>query len=333
MSDITSDRNIPLPVRVGLVGTGFAAKVRAQTIQGSERTKLIAVAGSDLHRTAQFADDFAIPAVGTWEELVEMSDIDLVIIATINSDHGRIARAAVNAGKHTIVEYPLALDPFEAAEIINLADRKKVLVHVEHIELLGSLHQTMRQWIGSLGEIYYARYSTIVPQHPAPQKWTYHRTQFGFPLSGALSRLHRFSDLFGAVKSVNCQNEYWGEDGDYYRTCMCSAQLRFKHSNTIAEVIYGKGEGLWQESRKFEVHGKKGALVFNGDEGVLIQGDMATPLDLGSRRGLFARDTEFALNHLLQGTENYITPQASLATLRVADAARISSQTGETVVL
>jgi biliverdin reductase len=333
MPEIISYGNIALPVRVGLVGTGFAAKVRAQTIQAEERTELVAVAGSDRRRTAEFADDFGIRAVDSWEQLVQMSDIDLVIVATINRDHGRVARAAVNAFKHTIVEYPLALDPHEAAEIINLAATKKVLIHVEHIELLGSLHQTMRQWIGSLGEIYYARYSTIAPQHPAPQKWTYNRTQFGFPLSGALSRLHRFSDLFGAVKSVNCHHECWGGEGEYYHTCLCTAQLRFKHGNTIAEVVYGKGEGLWQESRKFEIHGEKGALVFNGDEGVLIQADVTTPLDLGSRRGLFAKDTEFALNCLLQGAENYITPQASLATLRVADAARISSQTGETVLL
>jgi biliverdin reductase len=330
MAKITNYGNIATPIRVGLVGTGFAAKVRAQTIQAEERTTLVAVAGSDRSRTAEFAAAFDTQAVDGWEKLLQMPDIDLVVIGTINRDHGRIARAAINAGKHAIVEYPLALNPQEAAEVIDLAAAKNLLIHVEHIELLGSLHQTMRQWLGHVGEIYYARYSTIAPQRPAPQKWTYHRTDFGFPLIGALSRLHRFSDLFGEVKSINCQNEYWGEEGEYYRTCLCTAQLRFKNSNAIGEVIYGKGEGLWQESRKFEVHGDKGALIFNGDEGVLIQADTTTPLDLGSRRGLFAKDTDAVLNHLLKGEPLYVTPQASLATLRVADGARISAQTGKT---
>jgi biliverdin reductase len=333
MLEIKGYGEITLPLRVGLVGTGFAAKVRAQTIQAEARTKLVAVAGRTPSRTAEFAADFAAPMVADWQTLVEMSDLDLVIVATINCDHGRIVRAAIAAGKHTIVEYPLSLDPQDAAEIIALAEAKGVLLHVEHIELLGGLHQTMRQWLDRLGEVYYARYSTIVPQRSVPEKWTYNRTEFGFPLSAALSRLHRFSDLFGPIESVNCHNLYGGGRGDYYKTCLCTAQLRFKNTSAIGEVVYGKGEGLWQDARKFEVHGEHGALVFNGDEGLLIQGDVTTPLDLGARRGLFAKDTEFVLDCLLNGKPNYVTPAASLATLRAADAARNSAETRRTVIV
>jgi biliverdin reductase len=333
MPEIIGYGKVNLPIGVGLVGTGFAAKVRAQTISTESRTQLVAVAGRNPSRTAEFAADFHALAVADWQTLVAMPDLDLVIIATINCDHGKIARAAVAAGKHTIVEYPLALDPQEAAEIIALAKAKGVLLHVEHIELLGGLHQTMRQWLGHLGEVHYARYSTIVPQRSVPEKWTYNRAEFGFPLSAALSRLHRFSDLFGPIASVNCHNQYWGGVGDYYKTCLCTAQLRFKNSTAIGEVVYGKGEGLWQDSRKFEVHGEHGALVFNGDEGVLIQAEVTTPLDLGSRRGLFAKDTEFVLDLLIDGKSNYVTPAASLATLRAADAARISAETRRTVTV
>ncbi len=333
MPEIMGYGKINLPIGVGLVGTGFAAKVRAQTLTIEPRTQLVAIAGRNPSRTAEFAADFNALVVADWQTLVEMPDVDLVVVATINCDHGKIVRAAIAAGKHTIVEYPLALDPQEAAEIIALAEAKGVLLHVEHIELLGGLHQTMRQWLGHLGEVYYARYSTIVPQRTVPEKWTYNRSEFGFPLSAALSRLHRFSDLFGSIESVNCHNQYWGGVGDYYRTCLCTAQLRFKNSQAIGEVVYGKGEGLWQDSRKFEVHGEHGALIFNGDEGVLIQADVTTPLDLGSRRGLFAKDTEFVLNCLLNGQPNYVTPAASLATLRAADAARISAETRRTVIV
>lgn len=333
MPEIMGYGKVNLPIGVGLVGTGFAAKVRAQTLTTEPRTQLVAIAGRNPSRTAEFAADFNAPVVAEWQTLVEMTDVDLVVVATINCDHGKIVRAAIAAGKHTIVEYPLALDPQEAAEIIALAEAKGVLLHVEHIELLGGLHQTMRQWLGHLGEVYYARYSTIVPQPTVPEKWTYNRAEFGFPLIAALSRLHRFSDLFGSIESVNCHNQYWGGVGDYYRTCLCTAQFRFKNSKAIGEVVYGKGEGLWQDSRKFEVHGEHGALIFNGDEGVLIQADVTTPLDLGSRRGLFAKDTEFVLDCLLNGQPNYVTPAASLATLRAADAARISAETRRTVIV
>jgi biliverdin reductase len=333
MSKIGSYGEINLPIRVGVIGTGFAAKVRAQNIIAESRTQLVAVAGRTPARTVEFAEGFNTLAVNDWQTLLNMPDIDLVIVATINGHHGEIVRAAIAAGKHTIVEYPLALNPQEAAEIIELAAAKKVLLHVEHIELLGGLHQTMREQLHHLGEVYYARYSTIVTQRPVPDKWTFHRSEFGFPLSAALSRLHRFTDLFGSIESINCHNRYWGGVGDYYKTCLCTAQLRFKNTNAIGEVIYGKGEGLWQNSRKFEVHGENGALIFDGDEGLLIQEGISTPLDLGARKGLFAKDLELVLDYLIDGKPIYVTPMASLGTLRVADAARISAETRRTVMV
>ncbi len=333
MSKLTIYGEINLPIRVGIVGTGFAAKVRAQSLATESRTQLVAVSGRNPERTAEFAQSFEILAVDDWQKLVAMPEIDLVIVGTINGNHGAIVRAAVAAGKHTIVEYPLALDFLEATEIVKLAAAKKVLLHVEHIELLGGLHQTMREWLDRLGEVHYARYSTIVPQRPVPEKWTFNRTEFGFPLVAALSRLHRFTDLFGSIESINCHNQYWGGVGDYYQTCLCNAQFRFKNTNAIGEVVYGKGEGLWQGSRKFEVHGEKGALIFDGDEGVFIQDGTSTPLDLGARKGLFAKDLELVLDRLIDGKPNYVTPAASLATLRVAEAARISAQTRRTVVV
>jgi len=333
MSKSTSYGEINLPIRVGIVGTGFAAKIRAQSLAIESRTQLVAVAGRNPERTAEFAQSFDVLAVADWQTLVQMPEIDLVIVATINAHHSAIVRAAVAAGKQTIVEYPLALDLQAATEIVQLAAAKKVLLHVEHIELLGGLHQTMREWWSRLGEVHYARYSTIVCQRPVPDKWTFHRSEFGFPLMAALSRLHRFTDLFGSIESVNCNNQYWGGVGDYYKTCLCTAQLRFKHTSAIGEVVYGKGEGLWQNSRKFEVHGEKGALIFDGDEGVFIQDGSSTPLDLGARKGLFAKDLELVLDHLIDGKPNYITPAASLATLRVADAARISAETRRTVTI
>ncbi len=333
MPELVDYGKITLPLKVGLVGTGFVAKVRAQTLEVESRTQLVAVAGRNPSRTAEFAASFNTHAVADWQALVAMPDIDLVIVSTINGGRGEIVRGAILAGKHTIVEYPISLDPQEAAEIIALATTKKVLLHVEHIELLGGLHQSMREWLGQLGELYYARYSTIVPQRPAPQKWTFHRSEFGFPLSGALSRIHRFTDLFGSIDSVNCHNQYWGGVGDYYQTCLCTAQLRFRNTRAIGEVVYGKGEGLWQGTRKFELHGEHGALVFDGDAGVFIQADVSTPIDLGSRRGLFAKDLEFVLDRLIDLKPNYVTPMASLATLRVADAARISAETHRTVIV
>lgn len=320
------------PVRVGLVGTGFAAKLRAETLQTDERSHLITIVGHTLEKTQAFSQNYQAEALDSWQQLVERSDLDLVVICNVNREHGAIANAALQNGKHVIVEYPLSLNVAEAEELIALAKAQNKLLHVEHIELLGGLHQALRRSLPEIGKVFYARYSTINPQHPAPRKWTYHRELFGFPLSGALSRIHRLTDLFGTVTSVSCQNRYWGTDSEFYQACYCTVQISFT-SGILAEVTYGKGETLWQAERKFEVHGEKGGLIFDGDQGVLVQTEGTTPIEVSTRRGLFVKDTSMVLDHLFQGTPLYVTLDASLYALKVADAARRSAQTGETILM
>ncbi|MUL37998.1 Gfo/Idh/MocA family protein [Gloeocapsopsis dulcis] len=318
-------------VRVGIIGTGYAAKLRAETFQKHEQAQVIAIVGHTPEKTQEFAQTYQTEALPSWDELVAQPDIDLVVISNINKEHGAIATAALQNNKHVIVEYPLALDVNEAENLITLAQKQGKMLHVEHIELLGGLHQALKQNLPAIGNVFYARYATVTPQRPAPHKWTYHKELFGFPLIAALSRLHRLTDLFGEVASVSCQNRYWGE-GEFYQSCLCTAQLKFTRG-AIAEVTYGKGETLWQDERKFEVHGEKGGLIFEGDAGKLIQAAETTPIEIGSRRGLFAKDTEMVLDHLFTGADIYITPTASLYTLKVADAARRSAEIGETIFM
>jgi biliverdin reductase len=343
---VTQINTPSIPIRAGLVGTGFAAKLRAETLKAdarlgegldqkrsrsahASRSRLVAVSGHTPEKTEEFAQTHNASAVDSWQELVEHPDVDLVFICTINRDHGAIARAALEAGKHVVVEYPLSLDPSEAESLIALAQAKGKLLHVEHIELLGGLHQALRQWLPEIGNPFYARYVTITPQHPAPKRWTYNRELFGFPFSGALSRIQRLTDLFGEVTSVSCQSRFW-DAADYFTACLCTAQLRFT-KGLIAEVTYGKGETFWQQLRNFEVHGDKGTLLFEGDKGTLIRGEEKTPIEVGGRRGLFAKDTGMVLDYLVEGTPLYISPTASCYALKVADAARQSAETGEAI--
>ena len=327
----TSALSATRPVRVGLVGTGYAAKLRAETFQQDERSHLAAVVGHNQEKTAAFSQTYQAKSLSSWEQLVS-SDVDLIIVCTINRDHGAIARAALENGKHVVVEYPLCLDVTEAEELIALAQTQNKLLHVEHIELLGGLHQALKQNLAAIGTLFYARYSTVNPQRPTPRKWTYHQELFGFPFSGALSRIHRLTDLFGTVATVSCQNRYWGTDSEFYTACLCTAQLRFT-SGLVADVTYGKGEALWQDERKFEVHGEKGGLIFDKEAGILVQAEETTPIEVGARRGLFAKDTAMVLDHLFKGNPLYVTPTASLYALKVADAARRSAETGETIVI
>jgi biliverdin reductase len=319
-------------VNVGLIGTGYAAKLRAEALQQEKRVNFVAVSGSTYERTQTFASSYQTQAISSWQQLLELSNIDMVIISTINRDHSAIVRSALELGKHVVVEYPLALDVTEAEQLVSLAQEKNLLLHVEHIELLGGLHQAIKKHVSEVGHVFYVRYNTIKPQHPAPRKWTYNHDAFGFPLMGALSRLHRFTDLFGKVSTVNCHQRYWQVEDDYFQGCFCVAQLSFE-SGLLGQVIYGKGETLWQNERKFEIHGEYGGLIFNEDTGQMVRREETIPIEVTSRKGLFTKDTSMVLDHLLDGTKLYVTPEASLYTMKVADAALRSAQTGLTIIV
>jgi biliverdin reductase len=320
-------------LKVGIVGTGYAAKKRAEALQTDERAKLLAVTGNTPERIRNFSQTFGVSVVDSWQQLVNLSELDLIFVCTINRDCGAIAQAAVSAGKHVVVEYPLATDPQLAADIIELAAQKNKLLHVEHIELIGGLHQTIEQYLPEIGKVFYARYTTISPQHPVTQGWKYHREMFGFPLIAALSRVNRLTDLFGKVDTVTCQNRYWHmPNSPYFNACLCQARLQFSN-DIVAELIYGKGDVFWQGERTFEINGETGKLIFEGESGKLITAAGTTNLKAPSRRGLFAKDTTMVLDCLLDNKPLYLQAQDSLYALQVAAAARKSVATNRVIDL
>ena len=321
------------PLNVGIVGTGYAAKKRAEAIQADSRAQLVAVTGNTPERIAQFCETFSISPVDSWVRLVDRSDLDLIVVCTINRDCGAIALAALKAGKHVVVEYPLALKAELAAEIIELAKTNNKLIHVEHMEIIGGLHQAIKHHLPQIGKVFRARYATIAAQKSNSQSWKYNRDTFGFPLAAALSRIHRLTDLFGKVESVDCRDRYWGESSsNYFQACLCEARLNFT-DDIVAEIVYGKGDVFHQSSRTFEIYGESGTIIFEGEKGKLIKNKQAIDIPVASRRGLFARDTEMVLDYLCTGNPLYIEPQASLYALQVANAAERSCSLKEMVYL
>lgn len=326
-----------MTIRVGLVGTGYAARVRAEAFREDVRSRLVAVAGRDYLRTAEFAGQYGATPFERWQVLVNSGDVDLVVVATVSALHGDVVEAALEAGKHVVVEYPLSLELSQAERSLKLAAEKGLLLHVEHIELLGGLHQAMQTYLPEIGRAHYVNYRTLNPQHPAPTKWTYCLDLFGFPFCGALSRVHRLTNLFGAVAAVECAThmvptETAETSSKYFKSILSSGRLRFENG-VMAELTYGKGEQLWTARRDVEIQGSLGALCFVRNEGVLTTTTGSVPVAVAPRRGLFVKDTAAVLDYLTEGTRLYVSSEDSVYALKVGDAMRRASQSGRTVEL
>ncbi len=307
-------------IRVGLVGTGYAAQRRAEAFQDSPLSELIAVVGNSVENTQGFCKTYSINSVGSWQELVNDSTLDLICICNVNRDHGLIVRGALSANKHVIVEYPLTLNPPEAGDLINLARQKQKLLHVEHIEILGGVHQALKKHLPEIGTPFLARYSTILSKAKVPPHWTYSYDLYGFPLIAAVSRINRFTDLFGELDSVNCNARFWdAPESGYFSSCWCQAQLLFKNEMMVS-LTYGKGEKFKTSDRTLEIYGDEGTILFAAEKGKIIRGKEEVKIPVASRRGLFAQDTEIVLQHLTAEKPLYIENTASAYSLKVAEA-------------
>ncbi|MDI3380294.1 oxidoreductase [Xenophilus aerolatus] len=111
------------PVRVGLVGYGFAGQTfHAPVLSSVPGMVLSAVASSQPHKVRHDWPGAAV--VPDVEALVTRPDIDLVVVATPNAQHHSVARAALQAGKHVVVDKPFTLDAAQARDLAAVATAK-----------------------------------------------------------------------------------------------------------------------------------------------------------------------------------------------------------------
>jgi biliverdin reductase len=146
--------------------------------------------------------------------------------------------------------------------------------------LLGGLHQAIRRYLPAIGEVFYARYATLQCQNPAPQRWTYHRSCFGFPLTAALSRSHRLQICLVRC-SLSPVNLAFGTIPIrlIFRFLSANAQLQFQKNGLMAAITnLRQGRGLSSKpDRSFVLHGDRGTLHFEGEVGNLVQGKRLHP--------------------------------------------------------
>jgi len=107
-------------IRIALIGYGYAGRTfHAPLIRATPGLELAAISSSDPDRV--HADLPAIPVVSSPEEACALASVDVVVIATPNDTHVPIAARALRAGKHVVVEKPIAPTLDEARELVSLA--------------------------------------------------------------------------------------------------------------------------------------------------------------------------------------------------------------------
>ncbi|MDE3027189.1 MAG: Gfo/Idh/MocA family oxidoreductase, partial [Paracoccaceae bacterium] len=113
------------PLRWGILGTGWIADQFCRSVAAHTRQVLAAVGSRSLESARAFAEGQGIPrAHGSYEDLVADPEVDVIYVATPHNFHHAHVLLALNAGKHVLVEKPMALNHAQAAEMVALARSK-----------------------------------------------------------------------------------------------------------------------------------------------------------------------------------------------------------------
>ena len=143
-------------IRYGIISTAQVVPRFVAGVKESSNGEVVAIASRNLTKAKEMAQDLDIPqAYGSYEELYQDSQVDIVYIATYNKGHYLAAKAALEAGKHVLLERPFTLRAAEARELFDLAKAQGVFLMEAQKALFLPVTLAVQEAIaaGKIGEV------------------------------------------------------------------------------------------------------------------------------------------------------------------------------------
>ncbi|PWC12484.1 oxidoreductase [Brenneria corticis] len=279
-------------VRVGLLGYGYASKTfHAPLIAGTPGLELAAVSSSNADKVR--ADWSTIRVVSDPQTLFNDPDIDLIVIPTPNDTHFPLAKQALEAGKHVVVDKPFTVTLSQAHELGLLAEHTGRLLSVFHNRRWDSDFLTLKHLLhtGSLGDVVYLESHIDRFRPQVRQRWREDGSEgsgIWYDLGPHL--LDQALQLFGlpvAIQVDLAQLRPGSKATDYFHAILIYPQRRVVlHASMLAAA----------PSARYIVHGTRGSFVKFGldpQEDQLKAGERPPQENWGQDR----RDGVLTLHH------------------------------------
>ena len=266
--------------RIGIIGTGWGARVQVPTFRETGLS-VVAIAGHNHERTQAVAGELGVRAYEDWRAIVTSPEVDLVSIVTPPSEHREMALAALEAGKHVLLEKPTAMSATEAEDLVAAArahpDRIALIDH--ELRFLPSWCEARARMADEIGEIRYAevRYSSPA-RGDRNREWNWWADAsrgggvWGAVGSHFVDALRYFGMEIESAHALMRSTIETRPLGDTTRAVtsddFASVDLRLRGGAVAAMMFSAVATGP-DESSALTIHGERGAMRFIGEEVLL----------------------------------------------------------------
>lgn len=242
-------------IRVAVIGAGYWGPNLIRNFFTCPDTELVAVCEPDPGRLKKAIGAYpTVEGESDLDCLLARPDIEAVAVATPVGTHARIAMAALQAGKHVLVEKPMAASVAAAEALVRTAEKAGRVLMVDHTFVFSPPVRKMKQMLesGDLGELMFVdsvRINLGLFQHDVNVVWDLAPHDLSI-MDYLVGRLPKSLSAFGACHADN-QNEI--EDVAYINLDFGGGLLAAFHVNWLSPV----------KIRHFILGGTKKSLVYN----------------------------------------------------------------------
>jgi predicted dehydrogenase len=300
------------PVRVAVVGSGYFGRFHANHYARNGRAKLVSVVDTDAERARAVAAELGAEPAFDYRSI--LGKVDAASVAVPTPLHYEIASALIEAGIHVLVEKPLTDSVSSGAKLASLAEARKAVLQVGHIERFSSAYRTLAKVIAN--PVYFESYR-IAP-------WKNRGVEVDVILD---LMIHDIDMIIGLVDSPVAQVDAVGTPVLGKRIDLANARITFE-SGCIANVTASRVS--YKTERRMRVFARNHYLNCDLGEGRIngyrLRGDplveglaaIATETYEIEKEDSLGNEIDAFLDCILNGSKPLVDGRAGCEALRVA---------------
>ena len=315
-------------LRLGLVGIGkHGSRYAKHIVEDLPHAELAAVCRRNRQEGDPLAARYGCSFYADYHSLITNAHIDAVAIVVPPGLHGEIVAAACAAGKHILIEKPLAVSVAEAKRVRDCIAASGVRCMVAHTLRFNTVVQTIKAQIAHIAPLHTISLSQRF--EPSPLAWLDHKAESG---GGIVlhTGVHSF-DLLRFLSGYEVEQVWCQTTQVFTKETEDNFLMQCRMSDPILKGVVAGSRSTRSRSGLIELSGEKGQLLGDHTHGFayLIRGPDRIPLSVESLGPTVCEALRAFVEGLLHGRDFPITVEDGLRAVAVAAACYRSALSGQ----